>query len=250
MLTPVCKPRPLISDCSMMLFRVVSLGMFVFLASPHQCYQEGRIKESGGRLKRSVILLPANTSITVTFDLSMPVRALASQAGFYNMRVPFRFFIPTYDQLTSFYTESREDDGNQIDQIHRQEQERANDERRFIYRSMESLLSSFGIDGMACVQRAICELSEAPIGHNDLLGNTLSLLLTPPKVADFGKWILGNRDATGSHKMDQEECIACEVIDESYEDEYVKAYHHGKQGDCLHRYGSACPISFFSIFNL
>lgn len=38
--------------------------------------------------------------------------------------------------------------------------------------------SSFGIDGMACVQRAICELSEAPIGHNDLLGNTLSLLLT------------------------------------------------------------------------
>lgn len=50
--------------------------------------------------------------------------------------------------------------------------------------------------------------------------------------------------------MDQEECIACEVIDESYEDEYVKAYHHGKQGDCLHRYGSACPISFFSIFNL
>lgn len=37
---------------------------------------------------------------------------------------------------------------------------------------------SFGIDGMACIQRAICELSEAPIGHNDLLGNTLSLLLT------------------------------------------------------------------------
>lgn len=31
---------------------------------------------------------------------------------------------------------------------------------------------------MACVQRAICELSEAPIGHNDLFGNTLSLLLT------------------------------------------------------------------------
>lgn len=37
---------------------------------------------------------------------------------------------------------------------------------------------SFGIDGMACVQRAICELSEAPIGHNDLFGNTLSLLFT------------------------------------------------------------------------
>jgi hypothetical protein len=90
-----------------------------------------------------VILLPANTSITITFDLSMPVRALAQQSGFYNMRVPFRFFIPTYDQLTSFYgrDESREDDVNEIEQIHRQEQERANEERRYIYKNMESLLS-------------------------------------------------------------------------------------------------------------
>lgn len=124
-----------------MLFRVISLGMVFFLASPYKCYQEGGSKESSGRQKRSLILLPANTSITVTFDLSMPVRALASQSGFYNMRVPFRFFIPTYDQLTAFYTESREDDVNQIEQIHRQEQERANEERRYIYRSMESLLS-------------------------------------------------------------------------------------------------------------
>lgn len=73
----------------------------------------------------------------------MPVRALAQQSGFYNMRVPFRFFIPTYDQLTSFYgrDESREDDVNEIEQIHRQEQERANEERRYIYKNMESLLS-------------------------------------------------------------------------------------------------------------
>lgn len=95
------------------------------------------------RHKRSVILLPANTSITITFDLSMPVPALVSQSGFYNMRVPFRFFIPTYNQLVSSYgrTESREDDENQIEHIQRHEQERANEERRFIYKSIESLLS-------------------------------------------------------------------------------------------------------------
>ena len=75
----------------------------------------------------------------------MPIYALAPQAGFYNMRVPFTFFIPTYNQLTSYYgrTESREDlQDNEIEHD-RQEQERANEERRFIYKNMESLLSRY-----------------------------------------------------------------------------------------------------------
>lgn len=98
------------------------------------------------RQKRSVILLPSNTSITITFDLSMPVAALAQNLAFYNMRLPFRFFIPTYNQLTSYYgRDSREDQENEIDQqYHRQEQERANEERRFVYKSIESLLSRYG----------------------------------------------------------------------------------------------------------
>ena len=41
--------------------------------------------EKISRQKRSVILLPSNTSITITFDLSMPVQALATQSAFYNM---------------------------------------------------------------------------------------------------------------------------------------------------------------------
>jgi hypothetical protein len=124
-------------------FQIVSLSLIFFLAIPSQCFQGSEREELSARHKRSVILLPANTSITITFDLSMPVSALAQQAAFYNMRVPFRFFIPTYDQLTSFYgrTESREDDDNEIEHIHRQEQERANEERRYIYKNMESLLS-------------------------------------------------------------------------------------------------------------
>jgi hypothetical protein len=125
-------------------FQVIPLSLIFFLVIPiSQCFQRSEHGESSGRHKRSVILLPANTSITITFDLSMPVRALAQQSGFYNMRVPFRFFIPTYDQLTSFYgrDESREDDVNEIEQIHQQEQERANEERRYIYKNMESLLS-------------------------------------------------------------------------------------------------------------
>lgn len=99
----------------------------------------------GVRHKRSVILLPENTSVTVTFDMSMPIYALSAQAGFYNMRVPFRFFIPTYNQLTYHYSRvgSEEDSDNEIEKIHNLEQERANEERRFIYKSMESLLSRY-----------------------------------------------------------------------------------------------------------
>ena len=129
-----------------MLLRV---GLILFLASLCQSFESDKSVEKNERKiirnKRSVILLPQNTSITVTLDLSMPIYALAPQAGFYNMRVPFRFFIPTYNQLTSYYgrTESREDlQDNEIEHD-RQEQERANEERRFIYKNMESLLSRY-----------------------------------------------------------------------------------------------------------
>lgn len=128
-----------------MLLRVIQLNFILFLAS--LCQSTESTEKNGGKLrnKRSVILLPANTSITVTLDLSMPVPALVQQSGFYNMRVPFRFFIPTYNQLTSYYgrSESREDQDNEIEQVHRQEQERANEERRFIYKNMESLLARY-----------------------------------------------------------------------------------------------------------
>ncbi len=61
---------------------------------------------------------------------------------------------------------------------------------------------------------------------------------------------MGHDDASNNHQVEQHKCSNCELIEEPYEDEYVRAYRHGKQGDCLHRYGSACPISFFAKFTL
>jgi hypothetical protein len=55
----------------------------IFLASIALSFAESHKERS--RQKRSVILLPSNTSITLTFDLSMPVAPLASQLAFYNM---------------------------------------------------------------------------------------------------------------------------------------------------------------------
>lgn len=99
------------------------------------------------RHRRSVILLPANSSITITFDLSMRVYPLQAQSAFYNMRVPFRFTIPSYNELTTYYGkyESKEltDQDNQLERFHISEQERSNEERRFIYKNLESLLSGY-----------------------------------------------------------------------------------------------------------
>jgi len=44
--------------------------------------------------------------------------------------------------------------------------------------------SSIGFDGQSCVERAICELSEAPLGHNGLFGKVVHLLLS---VASCGR---------------------------------------------------------------
>lgn len=44
---------------------------------------------------------------------------------------------------------------------------------------MNELISfdnSFGLNGQACVKRAICELSEAPLGSHGLFGKVFELL--------------------------------------------------------------------------
>ena len=126
-------------------FTVVCVLLAAVLVTGQEEPKEKKKSPWKSRQKRSVIMLPSNTSVTLTFDMSMPIPALSQNLGFYNMRLPFRFFIPTYNQLTSYYgRESREDQENEIDhEYHRQEQERSNEERRFIYKSIESLLSRY-----------------------------------------------------------------------------------------------------------
>ena len=40
------------------------------------------------------------------------------------------------------------------------------------------LSNSFGLNGPACVQRAICEMAEAPLSGNGLVGKAIELILT------------------------------------------------------------------------
>jgi len=51
--------------------------------------------------------------------------------------------------------------------------------------------------------------------------------------------------------MKKDKCETCQAIDEEmYEDEYVSAFRNGKKGICQIEYGTSCPISFFTRFNI
>ena len=99
----------------------------------------------GLRRRRSVLALPSKTSSTVTFDISVPVAPLRSNGGYYNMRLPFRFFIPTVEELSDA-------DGSRAgydDDVDGHDQRRSHDQRRFIYKNMESLMSRY----LNCINR-------------------------------------------------------------------------------------------------
>ncbi|XP_047004559.1 uncharacterized protein LOC124622812 [Schistocerca americana] len=48
-----------------------------------------------------------------------------------------------------------------------------------LYATAEAALSSMGVDGRACVLRAICEAAETPLRQDSLLAELSHLLLTP-----------------------------------------------------------------------
>ena len=51
-------------------------------------------------------------------------------------------------------------------------------ERAVLYRAVEDTLFKFGIDGKACLLRAICEMHESPLMGYGFFGEILQLFLT------------------------------------------------------------------------
>ena len=52
------------------------------------------------------------------------------------------------------------------------------DYRAMLYEVVEEFLFKFGMDGKACLLRAICEMHESPLMGYGLLGEMLELFLT------------------------------------------------------------------------
>ncbi|KAK8371710.1 hypothetical protein O3P69_013562 [Scylla paramamosain] len=97
---------------------------------------------------------------------------------------------------------------------------RMDDDRIGIYSVIINTLNRFGVDGKACLLRAVCEVAESPLRDDGLLGEVLNIILT----ASYG--------ASSSHLYD-----------------YINAEHYGRAyGDCWSAYPQ-CPMSLFKLFN-
>ncbi|RZF32952.1 hypothetical protein LSTR_LSTR000822 [Laodelphax striatellus] len=91
-------------------------------------------------------------------------------------------------------------------------------ERALLYAVVEDLLANFGMDGKACLLRAICEVHGQPLNRFGLIGEIVQLFFTASK-SPFSELL----------------------------DEYVAAERAGRDdGDCW-RYYKDCPKSIFQV---
>ncbi|XP_066975330.1 uncharacterized protein [Macrobrachium rosenbergii] len=93
----------------------------------------------------------------------------------------------------------------------------AGGDREVVYKIVERSLNSVGIDGKACLLRAICEMFVAPLDHHGLVGEMLEVFFSP------------------SRRHVNEERLA----------EYTQAELQGKNSRDCEQYYEACPYSFF-----
>ena len=99
------------------------------------------------------------------------------------------------------------------------------DEKTSILNNLESYLPSFislppGSDSHECVLRAICEVARTPLTDDGLLGEVISLMLTPLQHEITA--IQGNSD-------------------------YIKAQHRGRVTHDCSPYQQHCGMSFFEV---
>ena len=84
-----------------------------------------------------------------------------------------------------------------------------------------------GMEGKACLLRAICEANATPDHNDGLLGDAVNLLLSASHALKHGG----------------------EEADEEYK-EYLAAEARGHlSGDCS-KFESDCPITFFSVMDV
>jgi len=97
----------------------------------------------------------------------------------------------------------------------------AGEEQHSLFKWMETAYGMSGLDGKSCLLRMICELQSHPIGEFSMLGELLTILLTPR--------------ADDSHNL---------------LDDYIAAEKIGRSSTkfCFKEYAK-CPFSVFDYFN-
>ncbi|KAF0304880.1 hypothetical protein FJT64_023387 [Amphibalanus amphitrite] len=92
-------------------------------------------------------------------------------------------------------------------------------DRGGVFEVARRALDKFGMDGRACLLRAICEVAAYPMEHEGLFGEIMNIVLSASRGPD----------------------------DDSRLDPYLRAEYEGRaQGDCHATY-AACPVSVFNL---
>ncbi|KAK8738501.1 hypothetical protein OTU49_003909 [Cherax quadricarinatus] len=155
--------------------------------------------ELHSRQKRT-IAFPTGSTFTLTPVLCIPVVNIGDLTAFLDIELPFTIRLPNVTQVS--YAGRMDDD------------------RLGIYTVLIDTLSRFGVDGKSCLLRAVCEVAEAPLRDDGLLGEILNIILT----ASYG--------SSSSQMYD-----------------YVNAEYYGRvYGDCWSAYPQ-CPMSIFKMFD-
>jgi len=148
-------------------------------------------------------------NMAFTIDLTIPIPDLGTEIM---VTVPFSVDFPT----TTTTTSGRSFTGRSLSSG-------LESPRASMYGYVEKYMSQVtGADGHACLLRAMCEASAAPLHDEGLLGDAVNFLLT------------GN--------------YAAEEPDQKFKD-YVAAQAQGQlKGDCT-EFNADCPISFFKFID-
>lgn len=108
------------------------------------------------RVRRAALSLPDNTSLKLDFYFSVSIDPLNNTFTSFNVELPFRFVLPTYDQLSTVYSslgkldndlsDDRQQDDQEISNVidyEFLEEQRANEQRRTIFRHLETLFKKY-----------------------------------------------------------------------------------------------------------
>nr|XP_027209229.1 uncharacterized protein LOC113802803 [Penaeus vannamei] len=161
--------------------------------------------EVKSRRKRATLYWPEDSQFVAEFYFTIPISAPSGVTIPFTIDVPYKFKLPnvtssilgrgTANSKTSHYFSERLD----------------------VYGVVEGIFEKFGMNGKACMLRAVCERAESHLVEAGMLGEVISTILAASSASSS---------------------------DEIYE--YQTAEYYGKtHGDCWNLY-PGCPMSLFN----
>nr|XP_045624414.1 uncharacterized protein LOC123774306 [Procambarus clarkii] len=115
------------------------------------------------RSKRSAVLVwPEGSLFVAEFYFEIPIKAPSGLDIPFTIDVPYEFTLPNITAKSDYLSRN-------INQA---------DDRLGLYGIMEGIFNKFGMDGKACLMRAVCEGSQSSLLRAGMLGEVITTILT------------------------------------------------------------------------